>query len=48
MRGVLVNAVHDAVHIFKHGTETGAGGMELRAQLLGTAGELFCLADDFS
>ena len=40
--------MHDAVHIFQHGTEIGAGGMKFRAQLLGTAEELFDLADDFS
>lgn len=35
------------VHIFQHDAKIGAGGMEFRAQLLGVAGELFRLADDF-
>ena len=48
MHDVLVVTMHDLVHIFQHDTEIGAGGMHLRSQLLGTAGELSDRADDSS
>ena len=46
MRGILVTAVHVVIHIFQHNAKISAGGVKLRAQILGVAGKLFRLADD--
>ena len=45
---VIVTCDHVVIHILQYHEKTGAGGMEFRSQLLGTAGELFGLADGFS